>query len=313
MIIYKATNAVNGKVYIGKTVKKLEDRMYMHKWTAENSNDNYYFYNAINNYGWDAFTWEVIDTAESEDELNQKEVYWISKYNSNNRYNGYNMTDGGEGVTGLIHTDESRMKMAMASGAKPFYLYNIKGEFVGEYINQHECARELGLSVKTLNQLLKGQRLYTRKGYVGLYVEEFNEDILRNRLKEVSELIMAHGKGNAKLSRDDVIKIKQMLADGLTYSEINKAVPHLDKHVCSKIRTGEIWRDIIVEGFTSKPKTTRLTEEQIREIKYLLSKGHHTQIQLAKMFGVSRGTIIGIKTGRTYSHITIEEDKTLAI
>lgn len=62
------------------------------------------FHCAIRKYGEDAFTWEIIDTAMTEDELNEKEKYWISSHDSFN--NGYNMTEGGDGfsrITGENH------------------------------------------------------------------------------------------------------------------------------------------------------------------------------------------------------------------
>lgn len=80
MIVYKATNITNKKVYIGITTKTLEHRMKIHK--RDSKKLGTYFYNAIRKYGFDNFKWEVIDTASSIDELHKKEIYYISKYNS---------------------------------------------------------------------------------------------------------------------------------------------------------------------------------------------------------------------------------------
>lgn len=90
MLIYKATNIVNGKVYIGQTVKTLEERKAGH--IESSKNPVFRFHKAIARYGIDNFKWEVIDTATSIDELNQKEGYWIEFYNSYR--NGYNGTKG---------------------------------------------------------------------------------------------------------------------------------------------------------------------------------------------------------------------------
>ena len=73
MIIYKATNKINGKVYIGQSHKSLEERMRRHK--NDSTRQDSYFYRAIRKYGWENFSWEVIDIAETDEELDQKEVY----------------------------------------------------------------------------------------------------------------------------------------------------------------------------------------------------------------------------------------------
>jgi len=100
MIIYKATNKVNGKVYIGKTVEPLKIRMNNHKSDALSGRRDTKFCRAIRKYGWDSFGWEVIDdTAKTHEELLDKEVYYIAMFSAIKK--GYNLTEGGEGVTGL--------------------------------------------------------------------------------------------------------------------------------------------------------------------------------------------------------------------
>ena len=91
MIIYKITNNENGKVYIGQTIRTLEERFNRHKNDALNNILDTHFARAIRKYGKESFIIEVIDTANSQEELNQKEQYWIRFYNSVNE--GYNETD----------------------------------------------------------------------------------------------------------------------------------------------------------------------------------------------------------------------------
>ena len=98
-IIYKITNKINNKVYIGQVVAKkgLAKRWKRHVDTAK-SGANYLISIAIRKYGEDNFTIEEIDTADSREELNEKEIYWISYYQSfTDRNKGYNMTSGGDG------------------------------------------------------------------------------------------------------------------------------------------------------------------------------------------------------------------------
>ncbi len=121
MVIYKATNKINGKCYIGKTVRSLEVRIFHHKCLSKRS-AKIYFHNAIKKYGIQSFEWSIIDTAETEEILNEKEIYWIKFLNTKSP-NGYNLTDGGEGISGWIPTKESRKKLSevkMGKKRKPF-------------------------------------------------------------------------------------------------------------------------------------------------------------------------------------------------
>lgn len=91
MYIYKITNDVNNKVYIGQTIRLIQQRFNRHINDATNNIINTHFARAIRLYGVEHFSIEQIDSASSQEELNEKERYWISFYNSIN--DGYNETD----------------------------------------------------------------------------------------------------------------------------------------------------------------------------------------------------------------------------
>lgn len=97
--IYKITNDVNNKVYIGLTTKTLQDRFKQHKYKAKeqqtNKDNKQHLYNAMNLYGEDKFHISLIEECDN-NILPQREIYWIKQYDSYN--NGYNSTLGGEGV-----------------------------------------------------------------------------------------------------------------------------------------------------------------------------------------------------------------------
>lgn len=103
MIIYKVTNLINNKLYIGQTKNSLEYRKNQHFRETKSKKDDMYFHRALNKYGFNNFQWEVIDQANSLEELNQKEIYYINLYNSTDRINGYNRKLGGE--QGLCSTE----------------------------------------------------------------------------------------------------------------------------------------------------------------------------------------------------------------
>ena len=91
MWIYKITNIQNNKVYIGQTIRPIEQRFKRHINDALNNILDTHFARAIRKYGKENFIIEQIDTAQTQKELNQKEQYWIRHYNSVNE--GYNETD----------------------------------------------------------------------------------------------------------------------------------------------------------------------------------------------------------------------------
>ncbi len=91
MWIYKITNIQNNKIYIGQTIRPIEQRFYRHLNDALNNILDTHFARAIRKYGKENFTMEEIDTAITQEKLNQKEQYWIKYYNSVEE--GYNETD----------------------------------------------------------------------------------------------------------------------------------------------------------------------------------------------------------------------------
>lgn len=76
----------------------------------KNAKDNYYIHNAIRKYGWDNFKVEKIIVNVPEEDLNNLERAYIAVENTK-APNGYNLTDGGEGASGYVHSETSRKKI----------------------------------------------------------------------------------------------------------------------------------------------------------------------------------------------------------
>ena len=89
--IYKITNLINGKVYVGQSVNILT-RWRRHRSEMNNLNNCYPIYKAMRKYGLENFAFEVIEEC-SKNLLDEREKYWIKYYNS--YYDGYNQTSGG--------------------------------------------------------------------------------------------------------------------------------------------------------------------------------------------------------------------------
>ena len=99
MIIYKVTNNINGKVYIGQSVQPLKKRRQSHEKAAySNTKEWTYFLWALREHGKENFIWEVIEECSNHEELNDREVYYIKRYKSDNPDIGYNSTPGGSGT-----------------------------------------------------------------------------------------------------------------------------------------------------------------------------------------------------------------------
>jgi group I intron endonuclease len=147
MIIYKITNLINGKIYIGQD---------------KHNRPSYYGSGKIINlailkYGRDNFKKEIIDTAVSKEELNEKEIYWISFYNSRDKSIGYNLAAGGEGFdrTGAVLTQCQKDKIR---------------ESVNQYYMEHPEAKE-HLSKKKKHQELQKAKIIPCMAKVKKYQE----------------------------------------------------------------------------------------------------------------------------------------------
>jgi group I intron endonuclease len=109
MVIYKISNTINSKIYIGQTIKKLSERIYGHFADAKR-NRNTKIARAIRKYGIDNFNFEIIDNALSQEELNELEKKYIKLFNSNTNEFGYNLLSGGN--QGGKHSDETKLKIS---------------------------------------------------------------------------------------------------------------------------------------------------------------------------------------------------------
>jgi len=118
MIIYKATNKINGKIYIGQTIRTLEYRWAQHcrdkRKTALHS--------TIKKYGKDAFKLEILSKCKSIKEMNYKEEYYIKLLNTL-APNGYNLSTGGDNKR---HHESSKRKIGAANRGRKHSKKSIK-------------------------------------------------------------------------------------------------------------------------------------------------------------------------------------------
>lgn len=112
MVIYKTTNLVNNKIYIGK------DKFNKKEYLGSGLILNY----AIQKYGIQNFKKDIIQMCTTEEELNNAEIYWINYYNSTDKKIGYNIALGGAG--GDTYTNNpnlEQIKLKFTGKNNPFY------------------------------------------------------------------------------------------------------------------------------------------------------------------------------------------------
>lgn len=146
MYIYKITNKINNKVYIGVTIRTIAER-YREHWSRVEERKYLHLYSAMALYGKDAFFVERIDAANTKEELFDKERYWVKYYNSSSPDYGYNNTNGGEGFKSIDLDEELLIQR---------YL---------ETKSSEQVAKEFNCSGNTVLRRLKENNIKTDRGY----------------------------------------------------------------------------------------------------------------------------------------------------
>ena len=121
--IYAIQNISNKKMYIGRSKNIYKEWRDLHlSRLRKNIHANSYLQSSWNKYGENNFKHFILEEC-SEDLLNQKEIEYIKKYDTNNRSFGYNLTNGGGGISGYKYSEEERIKRSYRFSGKnnPFY------------------------------------------------------------------------------------------------------------------------------------------------------------------------------------------------
>lgn len=147
--IYKVTNQINGKVYIGQSVDIKKRWGVHHRAYKDKASPQYtcLFYRAIRKYGIENFTFEVIEECEK-DQLDRQEKYWIAYYNSFlDRTKGYNETFGGQNGSHF-------MKLSLET------LNEIVDLLISSNMTLQEIAKKYNVSHITIKDINQGHSWY---------------------------------------------------------------------------------------------------------------------------------------------------------
>ena len=111
MVVYKITALFNDMIYVGKTKRPLKVRINEHCRQKNSSLID----RAIQKHGIQKFRIEILEQCTTIEQLNEREMFWITEFNC--KYpNGYNLTDGGDGLTGC--SESTRQKLSKINTGK---------------------------------------------------------------------------------------------------------------------------------------------------------------------------------------------------
>ncbi|RFZ78234.1 hypothetical protein DS742_14040 [Lacrimispora amygdalina] len=167
--IYKHTNTINGKVYVGQTYTSLRARF--------GKNGVGYrgcklFYKAIQKYGWDNFSHEILeDNIHTQEIANDREKFYIKQYKSTNSEFGYNLTNGGNEHNCL---------------GKTVFQYSMDGVYIREFNSISDANREFNICEGKISECCNGSRKsagdyrwsFDKKNNIGKYIELTNSRIV---------------------------------------------------------------------------------------------------------------------------------------
>lgn len=142
--VYRHTNMANGKVYIGITSTDITRRSGSN---GKNYKKNTLFYRAIQKYGWDAFSHEVLFSGLSLEDAAKHEVDLIDVYHSNDPRFGYNISTGGEGGnSGVSCSEEERERRRKLMTGENNPCYGRYGENHPAFGRKHSDESKLAVS-----------------------------------------------------------------------------------------------------------------------------------------------------------------------
>lgn len=294
MIIYKATNKLNQKVYIGLTSLTLAARMTAHYWQARSSSKNYHFYNAIRKYGWEVFKWEVIDRAENYENLIQLEIEYIKKYDSFN--NGYNSTLGGEGTKGIDHKG-SKNSRAIISEEDALLIVDL-------LIENEKTITEIAAMFNVDPGIVKN----INRGKTWTHLYELSP--IEQGRKKMHANVAGEKNSNTDLTDAIVYDMKKMLTEGATRVEVENKYG-VSPQLLQRIIRGVHWAHVVYEGFCVKAEEEekKEREKEVKKIRELMAEGLSNQ-EVNALFDnkFAKGFLVEVRNFKTFKHVTIDRE-----
>ena len=271
--IYKYTNLINGKIYIGQTKQTLEQRDYKHQIQL---NDNTYFHRAMKKYGRDNFSLELIEDHIPFNQLNEKEKFYIDFFESfYTTGKGYNLTQGGQWGSGT-----QKITPSQAEDIK-YLILNTTKSF-------QEIANKYCVTIYCISDINRGKSFYD---------ECFIYPLRPAPQKSVID--------DEKIN----IILDMIINTSMTWKEIALAT-NINEYAVGAINNGKnSWcpSDLKYPLRKSIQKNTfnnKITQQIVKQICYKLCFTNITTENIGKEFGIAKNTVGDISRGLTWKDIT---------
>jgi len=255
-VVYAIRNNVNNKFYIGKTNRKLRNRLLGHVYDANVKNSTYSFHRAIRKYGIKNFSVSILLITDDTDELSKSEILFIEKFQSFGK-NGYNMTKGGDGLCGFHHSTKTKEKISklkrnisMSEDQRQRMLHPVQQinpetlDIVCEYVSVTSALKTT--NIHNIGKCCRSELKFAG-GFIWRYVNE--DDKIRGSWSE-----QKRNKMKERLSRKNSLcrKVYQLNKDGSvvnTFDSIKHAIKQTQicniSAVCRNVRKeagGFLWK-----------------------------------------------------------------------
>ena len=280
--IYKYTNKITGKSYIGQT-NNLQKRFNGHKSEAFNPNASGYnlpFHIAIRKYGMDNFTYEVLEEisdGESQAFIDDREIYFIGYYHSLTTENGYNLTIGGEGCPKPSLTYEEKLERSkLFTGAE---IQDIQQRLMNdEEYDDIEAIYAPRLKRTFLVNINTGTNFYNPK---------FDYPLKK------------HAK--SRFSQREIKAIKERIKSGEKYASIQKDYDIQSAGYLSMINTGKYFFDPNeTYPLCTKGGTKEENEKWVQGIIHDILETKSSLAEIARRWNKSYSTVKNINSGRSH-------------
>jgi len=319
--LYKITDNLNNKVYIGQSNKETE-RWRQHKYLARQDEPIQYIQRAIKKYGVENFTYEVIAMCLTQEDADWTETELIKQYDSQNKEFGYNIAPGGDHswnaglpseqqpMYGKHHTEESRKKISESNIGKEMpphtdeWKQNMSKIMVGRISpmlgkKQSDFFKQTMSKINTGNTYCLGKKLSDETkskisiGNLGKTLSEETKIKLsiahtgKKMSKEAREKMSIAQAGKSKGPMSDKTKRK------ISSANLGKIKSPLSQETKDKISLSNTGHKVSNETRSKigTANSIKFLPEQIANIQ----KGELTLEKLAKMYGVGISTIWRIK------------------
>lgn len=228
MIIYKITNLINQKIYIGLTTCTLKERWQNHKGCVKS--DPRHLYSSMRKYGIENFKIEIVEETDSLEKLAQLEDYYINLYNSRDPNIGYNLSAGGQ-TNQLDANGRAQLTLNEVVQIREIY-----------HMGELRC-KECWEMFKSKISYSAFQKIWEGNTWKSVMPEIYTEEMKQLHSSQKSN--PGAKNGNALFSDEEVLKIRKFYVN----HSLNETFEKYGKNYKSK----DSFRGIIASSYTHIP------------------------------------------------------------